>query len=189
MGKRADLEPRAIGRYAEGLEIPQLAIELEVSENSLRAWKTRAGTEWDEARADFRRGQLASMEDIGRRMQRVRTITDRIDVDPKNQGRLGQILNEGLQTMLFDVMDQMQTNGIVDADAMAESIGHMKSLALILQRTEQAANLNLKREQEIRLKALSDAAAVVSASATGKKGGLSDEAANEIRMKILGIGA
>ena len=177
MGKRADLEPRAIGLYAEGKEVPQIAVELKVSENSLRSWKGRAGTEWDEARAAFRRGQLASMEDIGSRMQRVRGITDRIGVDAKNQGRMGQVLNEGLQAMLFDVMGQ------VDPDDMEASVGYMKSFALILQRTEQAANLNLKREQEIRQKALEYAANEVTKSI--KKGGLTNEGANEIRNRIL----
>lgn len=153
MGKRSDLEPRAISLYAEGVEIPQISAELAVSENSLRTWKSRAGTEWDEARASFRKGQLASMEDIGRRMQRVRGITDRISVDAKNQGRMGQILNEGLQSMLFEVMGQMPTDSPVDLDA---SLGQMKNFALILQRTEQAANLNLKREAEIRKQALDD---------------------------------
>ena len=40
MGKRAEKEQVAIQLYAEGKEIPQISLELEVSENSLRAWKT-----------------------------------------------------------------------------------------------------------------------------------------------------
>ena len=183
MGKRSDLEPRAIALYAEGMEVPQISVELGVSKNSLGDWKKRAGNEWDEARANFRRGQVASMEDIGRRMQRVREIASKIGVDAKNQGHMGQVLNESLQSMLFDVMGQMQTSGFVDPEAIAESIGQMKGLALILQRTEQAANLNLKREAEIRQKALEYAANEVTKSV--KKGGLTNEGANEIRNRIL----
>lgn len=182
MGKRSDLEPRAISLYAEGMEIPQISGELGVSENSLRDWKKRAGSEWDEARAAFRKGQLASMEDIGRRMQRVRGITDRISVDAKNQGRMGQILNEGLQSMLFEVMGQMPTDGPVDLDA---SLGQMKNFALILQRTEQAANLNLKREAEIRKQAITDVADVVEKAAVQQ--GMNAEQAAFWRQQVLGV--
>jgi len=156
MGKRSDLEPRAISLYAEGMEIPQISVELEVSENSLRDWKKRAGSEWDDARALFRKGQVASFEDVGRRVQRAREITSRLTGNAKSQGAMGQILNEGLQTMLYDVMNQMQTTALLDPEKMDASISQMKGLAQILQRSEQAANLNLKREAEIRKQALDD---------------------------------
>jgi hypothetical protein len=187
MGKRSEQEPEAIRRYAEGMEIPRIADELGVSENSLRLWKKRAGGEWDEARAAFHKGRMASMEDVGRRVARVQEITGRINGDAASQGKMGQILNQGLQTMLYDVMGQMQTVDILDSDALDASITQLRGLATTLQRLEQSASFNLKREQEIRQKALLDAAALVTTSV--KKGGLTDAAANEIRMKILGIGA
>jgi len=164
MGKRSELEPRAISLYAEGAEIPQISIELGVSENSLRAWKQRAGSEWDEARAAFRKGQVASFEDVGRRVQRAREITSRMTGDAKSQGTMGQILNESLQAMLYDVMGQMQT-AMLDPEAMDTSIDRMKALAQILQRAEQAANLNLKREAEIRKQALDEVAKAVDGAA------------------------
>jgi len=164
MGKRSDLEPRAISLYAEGMEIPQISIEVDVSENSLRNWKQRAGTEWDEARAAFRKGQVASFEDVGRRVQRAREITSRMTGDAKSQGTMGQILNESLQAMLYDVMGQMQTS-MLDPEAMDASIDRMKALAQILQRAEQAANLNLKREAEIRKQALDEVAKAVDGAA------------------------
>jgi uncharacterized protein YjcR len=185
MGKRSDLEPRAISLFAEGMEIPQISVELGVSENSLRDWKKRAGTEWDEARAAFRKGQVASFEDVGRRVQRAREITSRITGDRQGQGELGLILNQSLQTMLFDIMSQMQTSSILEPETLDTSIGQMKELSTILQRTEQAANLNLKREKEIRQQALEDAAKTV--EATAKQAGVSPETIEIIRRDVLRI--
>lgn len=185
MGKRSDLEPRAISLYAEGMEIPQISVELEVSENSLRDWKKRAGTEWDEARAGFRKGQVASFEDVGRRVQRAREITSRLTGDAKSQGAMGQILNESLQSMLYDVMSQMQTACLLDPESMDASIAQMTRLATILQRTEQAANLNLKREAEIRKSALTDAADAVEKAAVQQ--GMNTEQASFWRQQVLGV--
>lgn len=188
MGKRGEKEQTAIQLYAEGKEIPQISKETKVSENSLRNWKKRAGKEWDEARAAFSKGFTASMEGVGARMIRSRQIAAEITGDAGHQGRMGLALNQAIQTMLYDIIGQMQTTGILDAESMTASIDQVKGLALTLQRTEAAANLNLKREAEIRQKALKDAADQVVVSSV-KKGGLTDEAANEIRKKILGIGA
>jgi uncharacterized protein YjcR len=188
MGKRSDLEPLAIRYYAEGMEIPQISVELAVSENSLREWKKRAGKEWDEARANFRKGAVASFEDVGRRVQRAREITTRLTGNATSQGKMGLVLNEAVQTMVFDLIGQMQTTDLLDEEKLTASVEQLQRVANTLQKLEQAANLNLKREQEIRQQALKDAAAQVVAT-PGKKGGLSDEAANEIRKKILGIGA
>ena len=84
--------------------------------------------------------------------------------DAKSQGTMGQILNESLQAMLYDVMGQMQTS-MLDPEAMDASIDRMKALAQILQRAEQAANLNLKREAEIRKQALDEVAKAVDGAA------------------------
>lgn len=189
MGKRAELENSAIRLYAEGSEIPAIAIEIGVSENSLRDWKKRAGTEWDEARAVCRKGYVASMETVGSRMARAREISDQLTGDTKTQGKLGLVLNTGLQTMLYDLMDQMQTVDLGDFKTRSATIDQMNSLAQILQRTENAANLNLKRELEIRKderdKALQAAADVM--EKTGKKRGLSTATVQQIRSEILGI--
>ncbi|GFO67893.1 hypothetical protein GMLC_14720 [Geomonas limicola] len=186
MGKRSDLEPRAISLYAEGMEIPQISPVLEVSENSLREWKKRAGSEWDEARADFRKGQLASMEDVGRRVQRAREITRQMTGDAASQSAMGQILNESVQSMVYDVMDQIRTS-LVDAEEMPKLIKQISNIALILTRTEQAANLNLKLQEEIRKQERERAADA--AAKIAKKGGMSVERVNELRNMILGVAA
>ena len=189
MGKRAEKEQTAIERYAEGKEIPQISVELGVSENSLRHWRKRAGSEWDEARAICRRGMIASMEDVGSRLRRSREIAAALggQAGLEGQGQMGQVVNELLRSLLYDLSAKVQTEGVLGGEEMSATIDQLKGLALTMHRLEGAANLNLKREQEIRTDTLQKAAAQVTSST--KKGGLSDEAADEIRKKILGIGA
>lgn len=186
MGKRSELEPRAIDLYAGGMEIPQISVELEVSENSLREWKKRAGTEWDEARAAFRKGMTASFEDIGKRVARAREITASITGNAKEQGQLGLILNQSLQTMLFDIMSQMQTS-VLDEETLKSSIPQLQRLAMILQRTEQAANLNLKREAEIRRQAIDEAVTEVKKKATDGTFQFDPEAVEYIAGALYGL--
>jgi len=158
MGKRQDLELDVIRLYADGNEIPAISAELGVSENSLRQWKKRAGTEWDDARRAARKGKLASMEDVGSRIRRSREITDRLTGNAKNQGEMGLLLNQTLQTMVFDVLGQISTTGIVDPETMAATTDQLKGLSLTLARLEKSASDNLKRDAEIRKQALEQAA-------------------------------
>jgi hypothetical protein len=156
MGKRAEMEQVAIQLYAEGKEIPQISIELGVSENSLRTWKTRAGSEWDEARIVCRKAFLAGMEGVGSRLSRSRDIAARITGDAKDQGKMGLVLNQAVQTMVYDIIGQMQTVDILDVESMTATIEQMKGVALILHRSEAAASVNLKREADIRKQVLDD---------------------------------
>jgi hypothetical protein len=189
MGKRADMELEAIRRYAEGMEIPAISAEIAVSENSLRKWKTRAGTEWGDARKAIHRSGIASMEDVGARMRRVRHMASEITGNAQDQSALGLVLNQTLQTMLYDLMNQMNTAAI-DPDDMGKLGKLLGNLSLVLGRTEQAASINLKREAEIRKhereKTLQDAAEMVKKTAT--KAGADDELIERIRADILGIG-
>lgn len=190
MGKRAEKENDAIRLYAEGMEIPQIRVELDVSENTLRAWKSRAGNEWEEARTALRRGYVASFEDAGKRIRRAHEVAGVLATNSASQGKLGMHLNNVIQTILFEMTSKVQTDGVLDPEEMSATIEQMKGFATILHKTEQAAAINLKREAEIRKQAQADAIkAVDEVAASGRKGGLSDEAANEIRRKILGIGA
>jgi hypothetical protein len=183
MGKRAEMEQVAIQLYAEGKEIPQISIELEVSENSLREWKKRAGNEWDEARAVCRKAFLAGMESVGSRLSRSRDIAATITGDAKNQGKVGLVLNQAIQTMIYDIIGQLQTVEILDAEAMTASIEQVKGLSLILQRSEASAALNLKREADIRKLTLEQAAETV--EKTAKLEGVSAEAILRIRRDVL----
>lgn len=184
MGKRADLENTAIRLYAEGSEIPQISIAIGVSENSLRKWKSRAGTEWEDARAACRKSYIGSFEEVGARLRRSREITAQLTGDIGNSGQMGLILNETIRTMLYDLFGQVQTAGI-DGEKMGATIDQLKGLALTLQRTEAAANLNVKREAEIRKQALADAADAIGEEARAQ--GM-DEAQAEFWMKkVLGV--
>lgn len=171
MGKRSDLEPAAIRLYAEGREIPQISAELGVSENSLREWKKRAGSEWDEARAAARRGFVASFEEVGARLRRSREITDRISGDLKSQGDMGAIINGALRTMMYDVLNQITTTDILDPETMTATIDQMNRLALMLNRAEAAAERNRKTAEEIRKQALEEAEAKASAAVDTATGG------------------
>lgn len=188
MGKRGEQEDRAIALYAEGKEIPEISQLLGVSETSLRKWKKHAGAEWAEARAAVRKSYIGSFEEVGARLRRSREISDRLTGDLLHQGNMGIVINETLRSMMFDILNQVSTADI-DPEMMGATIKQINQLTLTLQRAEAAANLNLKREAEIRKQTLESAVKVVEEVAARKKSGLSDEAANEIRKKILGIGA
>ena len=183
MGKRSEQEPEAIRLYAEGKETPQISAELGVSENSLRAWKKRAGSEWDEARAACRKGMVASFEDARARLRRSREITDRISGDLQSQGDMGAIINGALRTMMYDVVNQITTTDILDAEQMTATIDQMNRLTLMLNRAETAAERNRKTAKEIRKQALEDAAKTM--EATAKQEGVSAESIQRIRRDVL----
>ncbi len=187
MGKRGELEIEAIRLYADGDEIPAISRKLQVSENSLRDWKKRAGTEWDDARKAARVDQLAVIEDVGSRLRRSREITAQLMGSARDQGAMGAILNQTLQTMLYDLMGQIRTVDLLDPESMNATIDQVNVLTRALQRTEQAASVNLKREAEIRQQERERAAEQVEKIA--KKGGLSTSTVQEIRSRILGIAA
>jgi uncharacterized protein YjcR len=170
MGKREELEIAAIRLYAEGMEIPAISRELGVSENSLRAWKKRAGHEWDDARKAARADSIAAFEDVGVRLRRSREITSQLMGDARGQGHMGLILNQAMQTMIYDLLGQIQTTDLGEYN-MEATIAQLNVLTRALQRTEQAASVNLKREQEIRKQALDDVAKAVDKveQAEGKK--------------------
>lgn len=187
MGKRAEKEQAAIELYASGSEIPQISAELGVSENSLRAWKKRAGSEWDEARAVCRKGMLASMEDVGSRLRRSREIAAALGgkAGLQGMGDMGNLVNELLRSVLWDLSTKVQTDGVMGGEEMSATIDQLKGLALTMHRLEGAANLNLKREAEIRKQAITDVADVVEKAAVQQ--GMNAEQAAFWRQQVLGV--
>lgn len=153
MGKRGELEIEAIRLYADGDEIPAISAKLDVSENSLRAWKKRAGKEWDTARRVARADSIVAIEDVGSRLRRSREIAAQLTKDATGQGGMGRVLNQTVQTLLYDLMDKIDTAGI-DPGEMTKLIA---DFSLIVGRTEQSATINMKREAEIRKQALAEA--------------------------------
>jgi hypothetical protein len=130
------------------------------------------------------------MEEVGSKLRQSRDVAEMFigKVGAAPQGQMGLLINEILRTLAFDISLKIQDADLKDPETLASTISQVKALALATQRLEQSATINVKRATEIRQQALADAVKVIDEVATGKKGGLSDDAANEIRKKILGIG-
>jgi len=131
------------------------------------------------------------MEEVGAKLRQSRETAEMYiaQVGAAPQGQTGLLINEMLRSMAFELSLKMQEADAEDPESMSATINQLKNLALTMQRLEQSATINVKREGEIkkaaREQALQDAAKT--AVNEVKKNGLSDEAADQIRRKILGI--
>lgn len=125
------------------------------------------------------------MRDIGERIRQSREVADRWigKFGAAPQGQVGNLVNEILRTLSFDVTLYMQGEGLDEENAPAV-VGMLKDLALTSMRLEKAANLNVEREKEIRAQALADAAEIIGEEAHAQ--GMTDEQANFWRKKFLG---
>jgi len=126
------------------------------------------------------------MRDVGERLRQSREVADRWinKLGAAPQGKVGNLINEILRTLSFDVTLFMQS-GSLDEESAPAVVGMLKDLALTSMRLEKAANLNVEREKEIRAQAKQEAAESVERIA--KKGGLTKATVQEIRREILGI--
>jgi len=129
------------------------------------------------------------MEEIGAEIRESREMAEmwigQLGATP--QGVVGNFINETLRTLALDVSLIVKKGS--NARNTPKTVKMLNTLALSMQRLEQAATINVKREGEIKKQVIQDAVKAVDEVAGRRKGGLSDEAANEIRRKILGIGA
>lgn len=91
------------------------------------------------------------MRGVGERLRQSREVADRWinTLGAAPQGQVGNLINEILRTLSFDVTLYMQEGTLNEENAPAV-VGMLKDLALTSMRLEQAANLNVKREAEIR---------------------------------------
>jgi hypothetical protein len=101
------------------------------------------------------------------------------------QGQTGLLINEMLRSMAFELSLKMQEFDSEDPDAMSATIGQLKNLALTMQRLEQSATINVKREGEIRKLAITDAANAVEKAAVQQ--GMNAEQAMFWRQQVLGV--
>lgn len=128
-----------------------------------------------------------SMRQAGEKLQQSREVAKmwigKLGAAP--QGQVGNLINEVLRTLAFDLSLKLQ-EAELNEESIPEVIHNVKALSLAVQRLETSANLNMKREKEIRSRALEDAAQVVTEA---KKAGLTAATADDIRKRILGIGA
>lgn len=94
---------------------------------------------------------FVDMDEAGRKLRESREVAEvwigKLGAAP--QGQVGNLVNEILRTLSFDMALMLQ-RGTVDAESAPAVTGMLKDLALTMQRLEQAANLNTAREKEIR---------------------------------------
>lgn len=126
------------------------------------------------------------MEKVGRRMRESREMAEiwinKFGAAP--QGQVGNLINEMLRTLSFDISLILQ-EGHVDEETAPAIVDMLKDLALTTMRLEKAANLNVEREKEIRQQALAEAAEAVADSAIQR--GLTKEDAQFWREQVLGV--
>lgn len=127
-------------------------------------------------------------EESGKKIREAREVAavwaERLGSEP--QGDIGKVVMEMLRTLAFDATMQLGEGG--DGDAEVQLSGkEIGALALAMQRLEAAGTLSLKREQALRRAAAEEAASAVDAVVAEKSVGLTDEAAEEIKRRILGI--
>lgn len=121
------------------------------------------------------------MDEIGKRIQQSREMADmwigRFGNQP--QGKVGQLLNELIRNLAFNTTIELAENGgAVDSKII-------KELAQAVEKLEQASTINEKRQREIEKAVLAKAAE--EAEQVMSQAGLSNETADEIKRRILGI--
>ncbi len=114
------------------------------------------------------------MRDVGERLRQSREVADRWinKLGAAPQGQVGNLINEILRTLSFDVTLFMQGSSL-DEESAPAVVGMLKDLALTTMRLEKAANLNVEREKEIRKQTLDEAAKTV--DKTARKAGVTPE--------------
>jgi len=126
------------------------------------------------------------MEKVGEKLRQSREMANmwiaKLGAQP--QGQLGHLVNEMLRTMAFDLSLNLQGMEVQE-DELPGQVKLLKELSTAVHRLEQAASENTKREKEIRRQMAEEAAEAAAEVATSA--GITAEAAQEIKNKILGI--
>ena len=125
------------------------------------------------------------MEEVGTKLRQSREVAQMYiaQVGAAPQGQTGLLINEMLRSMAFEMSLKMQDADVEDPEAMSATINQLKNLALTMQRLEQSATINVKREGEIKKAALEEAANKM--EATAKSEGVTAETIQRIRRDVL----
>lgn len=117
------------------------------------------------------------MEEVGAKLRQSREVAQMYiaQVGAAPQGQSGLLINEMLRSMAFEVSLKMQEADADDPESMAATISQLKNLAITMQRLEQSATINVKREGEIKKQALDEIAAKVDRVAGGGKAITADD--------------
>ena len=108
---------------------------------------------------------------------------ERCGADSRN--KMGKVINEQIRLAAYDLMleiDEIKENPDIDATALTDIL---LKVSKSLREIEQAEKLNAERTEGIRKDALADAAEVAGRECAAA--GVSDEAMDEIKKKILGL--
>jgi len=127
------------------------------------------------------------MAEVGEKLRQSRDVADMFisKVGAAPQGQMGLLINEILRTLAFDLSLKIQDAKLDDPETLAATIDQVKALALAVQRLEQSATINVKREVAIRKQALEDAANEVEKEANTLE--IKPETLNYIKKVIYGL--
>ena len=127
------------------------------------------------------------MEEVGAKLRHSREVAQMYvnQFGAESQGETGMMINGVLQTMAFELTLKLQEADADDPETMRATIDQLKNLALSMQRLEQSATINVKRESAIRKLALTDAANAVEKAAVQQ--GMNTEQAMFWRQQVLGV--
>ena len=130
----------------------------------------------------------AGFRETAARMKESREIARMMiaDMGSVPGGQVGHVLTELIRTVSFRLARQIE-GGEFGLEELPAVIAQLKDLALVSQRVEKASRESERREREIREQAAAEAAEAAETAARSQ--GLSAEAADEIKRKILGGGA
>ena len=125
------------------------------------------------------------MEEVGQKLRQSREVAQMYisQVGAAPQGQTGLLINEMLRSMAFEVSLKMQDLDAGDPESMSATISCLKNLSLTMQRLEQSATINVKRESEIKRQAVEQAAD--KAADVAKAEGVSAETIQRIRRDVL----
>lgn len=120
------------------------------------------------------------MSEVGAKIQQSREIADMWIAKFGNapQGKVGALLNELVRNLAFETALQLSE------DEEPAHPGLLKDLAQAIEKLERASTINEARQREIEQRALNKAAE--NAERAAKSQGLSDEAVELIKQRILG---
>ena len=122
-----------------------------------------------------------SMDRVGAKLRESREVAKmwigKLGAAP--QGEVGKLLNEMVRTLAFEATMAMSEGSEPVQPKM------LKDLSIAIERLERAASENVKREDEIRKKALSEAADRVGEAAHAQ--GMTEDQARMWREKVLGM--
>jgi ribosomal protein S13 len=126
------------------------------------------------------------MNEVGERMRQSRQVSEmwiaKLGTEP--EGKMGRLLNEMLRTLAFELTEKVMASDL-NEETLPGVIDQIKNLSLTSMRLEKSLSESIKTEKEIR-KAFAEEVATET-EAVAKDAGLSAEAVQTIKNKILGI--